>query len=283
MLAKYFKFYAMTAHDDVEPNTYIRENFQTLLGKVFQPFEDRGSQQYFSLALRDPESIVLKDKEKEKELRDAIRNENDQVLYLVKEAFFCEKCDLGNNPRDVLPEVEPRPRYSTPQQFLTQHYLENYPGVSFLIGGFRQEQLPWMFGRQGGKVDDAYNIRLGIDVEGGIKRTDTLKQAKFVLLYQFDKEHEGVYKVFRVKGYAEKSRDELIKEGYPDPHHDRYYCYYFDEEVNLGQYDIEKIISTDRLNYSFKIYQSKSRSKTYPEGRPIFLSGKELIEYRTNL
>ncbi len=283
MLAKYFKFYVMTAHDDIEPNTYIRENFQTMLGKVFQPFEDRGSQQYFSLALRDPESIVLKDKEKEKELRAAIINENDQVIFSVEQAFYYEPCDLGVNPRNVLPDVEPRRREEVQPEFLTHHYLENYPDDSFLIGGFRSDQKDWMFGRKGGKVDDAYNIRLGIDVEGGIKRTDTLKQAKFVLLYQFEKEHEGVYKVFRVKGYAEKSKEELIKEGYPDPHHERYYCYYFDEEVNLGQYDIEKIISTDRLSYSFEIYQSKSRTKEYPEGRPIFLSGKKLKEYRISL
>ena len=140
-----------------------------------------------------------------------------------------------------------------------------------------------MFGRKGGKVDDAYNIRSGIDVEGGVKRTDTLKQAKFVLLYEYDKEHEGVYKAFRVKGYQEKTKDDLIKEGYPSPNHDRYYCYIFDEEVNLGTYDIERIISTDRINYSTEIRQSRSLTKEYPEGRPIFVKGDELLEFRKSL
>ena len=181
MLCKHFMFYAMTAHEDVEPNTYIKENFQTLLGKVFQPFENRGNQQYFSLALRDPDKIELKDKTKEQELKAAIRNENDQVMYQLQQTFYVEPCSLGVSPYIILPQVTPRPHKVIPQKLLTVHYLENYPDDSFLIGGFREEQKVWMFGQIGGKVDDAYNVRMGIDVEGGVKRTDTLRQAKFVL------------------------------------------------------------------------------------------------------
>ena len=283
MLSKHFLFYAMTAREDVEPNTYIKENFQMLLGKVFQPFENHGSQQYFSLALRNPDKVELKDKQKELELRAAIINENDLVMYQLKQAFHVKECALGRNPSEVLPKVHPRPRREIPQRLLTLHYLENYTDVSFLIGGFREEQKQWMFGQQGGKVDDAYNVRMGIDVEGGVKRTDTLRQAKFVLLYEFDKENNGVFKAFRVKGYQEKTKDDLIKEGYPSPQHDRYYCYIFDEEVNLGTFDIVRIISTDRINYASEIHQSRSLTMKYPEGRPIFMKGSELIGFRTGL
>ena len=283
MLREHFTFYAMTAHEDVEPNTYIKENFQTLLGKVFQPFENRESQQYFSLALRDPNSIERNDKTKEQELKAAIRNENDLVMYQLQQAFYIEKCDIGTDPRGILPVVQPQQRIEIPQRLLTLHYVENYPSASFLVGGFRKDQLKWMFGREGGKVDDAYNVRMGIDVNGGVKRTDVLRQAKFVLLYEFNKEHEGVFKAFRVRGYCEKTKEDLIKEGYPSPSHDRYYCYIFDEEVNLGSFDIEQIISTDRINYSTEIHQSKSITMKYPEGRPIYLKGKELLEYRKDI
>ncbi len=283
MLKKHFLFYAMTAHEDVEPNTFIKENFQTLLGKVFQPFENQGSQQYFSLALRDPDKIDLKDKQKERELKAEVRNENDQVMFQLKQAFYVVPCELGADPKSLLPKVQPRPHRVIPQKLLTLHYLENYPETSFLVGGFREDQKEWMFGRKGGKVDDAYNIRMGIDVEGGVKRTDTLRQAKFVLLYEYEKEHEGVYKAFRVKGYQEKTKEDLIKEGYPSPHHDRYYCYIFDEEVNLGTFDIERLISTDRINYSSEIHQSRSLLKKYPEGRPIFIKGSELLKFRKDL
>ena len=283
MLKKHFLFYAMTAHEDVEPNTFIKENFQTLLGKVFQPFENQGSQQYFSLALRDPDKIELKDKQKERELKAEVRNENDQVMFQLKQAFYVEPCELGEDPKSLLPDVQPRPHRVIPQKLLTLHYLENYPETSFLVGGFREDQKEWMFGRKGGKVDDAYNIRMGIDVEGGVKRTDTLRQAKFVLLYEYEKEHEGVYKAFRVKGYQEKTKEDLIKEGYPSPRHDRYYCYIFDEEVNLGTFDIERLISIDRINYSSEIHQSRSILKKYPEGRPIFMKGSELLKFRKGL
>ena len=283
MLERHFTFYAMTAHEDIEPNTYIKENFQTLLGKVFQPFENRGSQQYFSLALRDPRKIELKDKKKEQELKTAIRNENDLVMYQLQQAFYIEKCDIGTDPRGILPEVQPQPRVEIPQKLLTLHYVENYPEASFLVGGFRKDQLQWMFGRQGGKVDDAYNVRMGIDVNGGVKRTDVLRQAKFVLLYEFNKEHEGVFKAFRVRGYCEKTKEDLIKEGYPSPSHERYYCYIFDEEVNLGSFDIEKIISKDRIDYSTTIHQSKSITMKYPEGHPIYLKGKDLLQFRKGI
>lgn len=283
MLREHFTFYAMTAHEDIEPNTYIKENFQTLLGKVFQPFENRGSQQYFSVALRDPEKIELKDKKKEQELKTAIRNDNDLVMYQLQQAFYIEKCDIGTAPRGILPEVQPQPRVEIPQKLLTLHYVENYPEASFLVGGFRKDQLQWMFGRQGGKVDDAYNVRMGIDVNGGVKRTDVLRQAKFVLLYEFNKEHEGVFKAFRVRGYCEKTKEDLIKEGYPSPSHERYYCYIFDEEVNLGSFDIEKIISKDRIDYSTTIHQSKSITMKYPEGHPIYLKGKDLLQFRKGI
>ncbi len=284
MLKKHFLFYAMTAHEDVEPNTFIQENFQILLGKVFQPFENRGSQQYFSLALRDPDRIVLKDKQKERELKAEVRNENDSVMFQLKQAFFVEPCALGEDPKTVLPKVEPRPHKVIAQNLLTLHYVENYPEVPFLVGGFREDQKEWMFGHVGGKVDVAYNVRLGMDIEGGLNIRDTQNiQAKFVLLYEFDKENLGLFKAYRVKDYKVKTKEDLMKEGYPSPHHDRYYCYVFDEEVNLGTFDIERIISTDRINYSSEIHQSKSISKKYPEGRPIFLRGSELLKFRITL
>ena len=262
-----FQIYAMRARQGINGPLYIRHHFYELNGRVFKPYgKDR--QMYFAYAR--PKEHLEETKEQYEELG---------KYFLIKE------CKMGKDPEETLKkEIEEECRETViPQKMLTLHYVENYPNEVFLVGGFREEQKEWMFGRKGGKVDDAYNIRLGIDVEGGVKRTDTLKQAKFVLLYEYDKEHEGVYKAFRVKGYQEKTKDDLIREGYPSPNHDRYYCYIFDEEVNLGTYDIERIISTDRINYSTEIRQSRSLTKEYPEGRPIFVKGDELLEFRKSL
>ena len=270
MLSKYFMFYAMTAHEDVEPNTYIKENFQTLLGKVFQPYDTGDEQQYYSLALRNPNRIELKDKKREAELRAAIADENDAVLFQLRQSFTVEPCPLGTDPRRVLPEVKPVRHTEVPTQFLTMHYLENYPATSFLIGIVNDDDhLNWIFSRQGGKRDDAYNVRIGKDVVGGVvKSRDEIKHAKFVVLYCSGKESEGVYKAFRVKNIGEMTKEQIIRTGYKNPHHDRYLCYFFDEEVSLGNIDIEKIIEDDRKMFLDSIKNNRVY-EPYPYGRPI--------------
>ena len=281
MLEKHFTFYAMTAHADVDSEQYLRENFQTILGKVFQPFESDNNQQYYSLALRKPEKIELDDKKRQAELRAAIADENDAVLFQLRQAFIVEPCPLGVNPRTVLPTVSPIERVEVPKQMLTMHHLENYPETSFLIGTINNEDhLHWIYSREGGKRDDAYNVRIGKGVSGGVvKSRDEIKHAKFVVLYMFGKEDEGVYKTFRVKNIGELTKEQMIKTGYKDPGHDKYLCYFFDEEVTIGKLDIERIIEDDKAAF-FEAAKNKPIKDDYPEGRPIYLNGAKLIEYR---
>ena len=281
MLEKHFTFYAMTANADVDSEQYIRENFQTLLGKVFQPFSTGDEQQYYSLALRDPKRIELKEKKREAELRATIADENDAVLFQLRQSFTVEPCPLGTDPRKVLPKVKPVRHVEVPTQFLTMHYLENYPTTSFLIGIVNDDDhLNWIFSRQGGKRDDAYNVRIGKDVVGGVvKSRDEIRHAKFVLLYYAGKESEGIYKAFRVKNIGEMTKEQMIKTGYKDPHHDKYLCYFFDEEITLGNLDVEKIIEDDKKEF-FESIKNNHVYEPYPNGRPIYMKGKELIEYR---
>lgn len=242
MLKENFEFYAMTGKSDVNPEAYIKENFQQLLGKVYHPFENRenSDQQYFSLALRKPE------KEMNASVREKVANENEAVMFDLKQAFYVARCPLGVDPRtlpeDVMPKVEPHPHDVIPTQFLTMHYLENYPTTTFLVGIVNGiDHLNWIFSRIGGKRDDAYNVRLGKDAHGGVvKSRDYVKHAKFVILYQAGE--DKVYKAFRVKNTGELTREQMIKQGYLNPHHDKYFCYFFDEEITLGDFDINGII-----------------------------------------
>lgn len=269
MLKENFEFYAMTAKSDVNPDVYIKENFQSLLGKVYHPFDNRegSDQQYFSLALRKPE------KESDATIRAKVASENEAVMFELKNAFYIAKCPLDVDPRtlpeDKMPIVEPRPHDVIPKQFLTMHYLENYPKATFLIGivnGY--EHLNWIFSRNGGKRDDAYNVRLGKDVHGGVvKSRDYVKHAKFVILYM-DGEKK-VYKAFRVKNTGELTHEQMISQGYLNPRHDRYFCYFFDEEITLGEFDIETIIEAE-----------KTRNAGYAKGMPIYVNGEELIKFR---
>ena len=281
MLKENFEFYAMTAKSDVNPDVYIKENFQSLLGKVYHPFDNRegSDQQYFSLALRKPEKEkeyyekVVKNPVLGEKMMKEIADENEAVMFDLRQAFYVAKCPLGTDPRtlpeDEMPIVEPRPHDVIPKQFLTMHYLENYPKATFLIGivnGY--EHLNWIFSRNGGKRDDAYNVRLGKDVQGGVvKSRDYVKHAKFVILYM-DGEKK-VYKAFRVKNTGELTREQMIAQGYLNPRHERYFCYFFDEEITLGEFDIEAIIDAE-----------KARNAEYAKGMPVYMSGEELIKFR---
>lgn len=278
MLKENFEFYAMTAKSDVNPDAYIRENFQQVLGKVYHPFDNRegSDQQYFSLALRKPE------KESNPEVSAKISNENEAVMFALRQAFYIAKCPLGVDPKtlpeDVMPKVEARPHDEIPKEYLTMHHLEQYPDATFLIGGFNGvNQLNWIFSRRGGKRDDAYNVRIGKDVHGGvIKSRENIRHAKFVILYEFEKEDKGVYKAFRVKNIGELTKQQMIDTGYINPRHDAYLCYFFDEEITLGEFDIKKIIEADRMKHE----ADSKQKKEYAEGQPVYMSGKELINFR---
>lgn len=288
MLKENFEFYAMTAKSDVNPNVYIKENFQSLLGKVYHPFDNRESsdQQYFSLALRKPKKEreyykkVMNNAALSEKMMKEIANENEAVMFELKQAFYVAKCPLGVDPRtlpeDKMPIVEPRPHDVIPKQFLTMHYLENYPKTTFLVGivnGY--EHLNWIFSRKGGKRDDAYNVRLGKDVHGGVvKSREYVKHAKFVILYM-DGENK-VYKAFRVKNTGELTREQMKIQGYLNPCHERYFCYFFDEEITLGEFDIHGIIEADKKKYEADAKQKEE----YAEGQPMFMSGEELIKFR---
>ena len=268
-LKERFEFYAMTAHADVAPENYIKEHFQMVLGKVYHPFDGRegSDQQYYSLALRKPESVKDNDA-----LKARLQEENEQVLFELKESFFVAKCELGQDPRtlpeDVMPKVEPLKHKVTPKNLLTMHHLENYLDTPILVGCYKgMEHLHWIFGRNGGKRDDAYNVRLGKAISGAVvKSRDNVKHAKFVVLY--DITHEvGITFTFRVKNIGEMTKEKMQETDYANPR-SNYLCYFFDEEITLGDFDIEAIIKED------------SSKPDYVEGRPIYLTGKELIKYR---
>ena len=279
MLRKNFDFYAITAHADINPEAYITDNFQGVLGKLFHPFENReGSDQaYYSLALRKPgkekeycEKVLHLSTDQAEAAMKRIAEENEQVRFELERAFYIEECTLGMNPESKLPVVEPIKRVDVPEEYLTLHYLEKYPDDYILIGGYNGwEQLNWVFSREGGKRDDAYNVRLGDkDVHGAVvKSRNYVKHAKFVILYDFNKQITRQY-TFRVKNTGEMSKEKMIATGYKCPRHDRYFCYFFDEEITLGKIDLEAILN-----------EAKAKNG-YIEGQPIYLTGRELIEYR---
>ena len=79
-----FKFYAMTAHPNVDATQYIEENFKEVLGKLYQPFPNK---EFFSLALDSNEKY---------------KEENDKLLEELKNHFYVEECKIGTDPTEIL-------------------------------------------------------------------------------------------------------------------------------------------------------------------------------------
>lgn len=84
ILNEHFTFYAMEAHPDVNSEEYLKEHFKEVVGKVFNPYQDKN---IYSLALdmTDPESQPLLDK--------------------LKEDFYVAKCKLGDEPSSEIRKI----------------------------------------------------------------------------------------------------------------------------------------------------------------------------------
>lgn len=89
MLQEKYCFYAMTPREGINGEEFLKENFQQLLGKVFTPYTTINGQKYLSLALQN-----------------GFEKENSEILALINKAFYCEKCNLGEDPSSKLPRVK---------------------------------------------------------------------------------------------------------------------------------------------------------------------------------
>lgn len=145
-----------------------------------------------------------------------------------------------------------------------RYYLERYPEADVLIGSYHdQEHLDWV------KKLGMYNIRLGSSRDGAFPREDLDRlNVRFILLYQEGKELENDFIAYRVNGTKQMKPSEMKKAGYPRKPQFSYECYLLDEEINIGDYDIKRILSWNRTN------------RNYIEYSPIFHRCSEMREYQ---
>lgn len=272
MLMKNFIFYAITPHEDVNADKYIRENFQSLLGKVYKPFEDVGNQQYFSLALRNPESLT---KDKDKELRKQIETENEGIRQVIDQYFYRADCALGVNPAKLkeLPKVTPKPVEFVPEEFRTKYFFEAFKSATFLVGCYKNtEHLNWIFGRTG-KRDNMYNVRIDKDREGSLSKNKAKKAPSFLFLYNVENPQSEGIMTFKVHNAADTPFEFMKKTGYPfeENTEPRNYVSYILESdpITFGEVDIVKLLD----DYT-------SANPDYKKGQPIFMTGAEIIKYR---
>ena len=151
-------------------------------------------------------------------------------------------------------------------EWKARYYLERYPDADVLIGCYHDKaHLDWI------QSKGMYNIRLGSGRDGAYPREDiNKKDVKFVILYEEGHEHENSYSVYRVTSKTFVTEMKMREMGYPREPHESYECYILDEEVEIGSYDIFRIVSWARTN------------KDYRDFTPIFHKCSEMKEYLYN-
>lgn len=124
-LSRRYNFHALRAKPGVNSDSWLKEHFADVIGKVFAPYtEDKG---IIALALSDP-SIKENDND-----RTLIEAENARVLSLIDSAFIREQLpNLATDPRPLLPP--PTSKYiSLPphtKQGVFMVMMENYSAKS---------------------------------------------------------------------------------------------------------------------------------------------------------
>ena len=194
------------------------------------------------------------------------------MLALIETGFYYKECALGTDPRTILEPVTHPAAIAVTPSFLTTHHIQRYPNSHFLIGCYHSdEQLAWIMGKND-KGTNLYNVRLkrrGEEAREGALPPTYLAglDVKFVVLYRDGEENNNEYRVFHVHHHATMNEERMRQALYPDPE-GNYFCFVFDEEVQLSQHiDISKII-TDTI-----------ATDGIVPGTPIFKTGKELQDY----
>ena len=266
-----FTFYAITPRENVNPVQFWNQYFKYFVGKVFQPFKmGQDGQRYYSLALAKPKIIANNPKEEEE-----LANENERILALLDPYFYKAECSIGTKPEDAKWSIVKQGLSVPvrPHKPLTLHYIQGYLGQHFLVGCYHsQDQFKWIMGENNLGVN-LYNVRLMMHPNKTI-RSGALpgkylegKEVKFVILYEFNKENDNEYRVFRVHHYATMSKEQMKDSGYPNPK-GNYFCFVFDEEVKLSK----------KINL-LSVVDDAKKITDYVDGMPIFKTGEELINY----
>ena len=267
MLQDKFKFYAITPLAATDPDSFFREHFQQLLGKVFAPYNDTNEKTtFYSLALLDttPRSD---DTAKEKARKKLMAEENEAVLECVSDAFEIAECRLGVDPSTKVAAHAAAPYAEIPKPMLTRHHVSNYSADYILFGCIKNDggiHRDWVFKtRSKYKRSAIYNVRLG-DRPGAVKRGDEkVRTPRFVVMYE--EADDKSFRVFRVHHALVVKKERMERMEYPHPNGD-YFCYFLDEEVSLGELDVHKI----RMKY-------KHLRDPKHQFAPLYLTGNQVM------
>ena len=253
-----FDFFAMKSKGNaLAGEQFIKDHFKELQGKLYRPYGDKN---LYALALEKHEGTDTRESD---------------TYRLLNDFFEITNVTLGENPKEQLErQVEQyqteHPYSPVPEEWLPDYHVERYLEDYFVVGLYHdQEHWDWITGKND-RGTLIYNVRLHPDRQGSIPKSRIRKmRPRFAILYEEGHETENKYHVFRIHDYAQMSEDRMRQALYPREPNGDYFVFRFDEEVSIGRFDINRLISTRRVFDS-----------NFIEGAPVYLTGKELKDYR---
>ena len=256
VLQERFDFYALMSKGNVlAGEQFIKDYYKELQGKLYRPYGDRN---LYALALEKHEGTATQESE---------------TYRLLSEFFEIKSVTLGENPKEPLKRQVERyqkehPYAPVPENWLPDYHVERYLDDYFVVGLYHdQAHWDWITGKND-RGSLIYNVRLDPERQGSMPKSRIRRmRPKFAILYE--EGHEDKYHVFRIHDYAEMTEDRMRQALYPREPKGNYFVFRFDEEVSIGQFDIQRLISTRRIF-----------DKDFVEGMPLYPQGKELLGYR---
>ena len=256
VLQEQFDFYALMSKGNVlAGEQFIKDYYKELQGKLYRPYGDRN---LYALALEKHEGTATQESE---------------AYRLLSEFFEIKSVTLGENPKEPLKRQVERyqkehPYAPVPENWLPDYHVERYLDDYFVVGLYHdQAHWDWITGKND-RGSLIYNVRLDPERQGSMPKSRIRRmRPKFAILYE--EGHEDKYHVFRIHDYAEMTEDRMRQALYPREPKGNYFVFRFDEEVSIGRFDIQRLISTRRIF-----------DKDFVEGMPLYPQGKELMGYR---
>lgn len=257
VLKEKYHFFALKSKGNVlAGEQFLKDNFKELQGKLFRPYEDKS---IYALALEKSDAAA----------------DTSNAYQLLSEFFVIKPIELGESPVEQLDAgvaayQKAHPYRPIPQDWLPEYHVERYEDAYFVIGLYHDEaHWDWITGKND-KGSLIYNVRLE-KLRAGHQTKSHIRQMKpkFVILYEQGKLHENKYRVFRVHDYAEMSENRMRLAQYPTEPQGDYFIFRMDEEVRIGEFDINMVVSAYMIEH-----------KEEYKGQPIYITGKDLIKWK---